>query len=81
VTEPAAERTTNEEAEISPKPQMNNATDSNIEVSVVTLRSPEAIRRLVEIGVRGRNEASRQDHRNELRGCRLASCVFKYALA
>jgi len=54
VTEPAAERTTNEEAEISPKPQMNNAIDSNIEVSVVTLRSPEAIRRLVEIGLRGK---------------------------
>jgi hypothetical protein len=34
MTEPAAERTTNEEAEISPKPQMNSTTDSNIEVSV-----------------------------------------------
>jgi hypothetical protein len=54
VTEPAAERTTNEEAEISPKPQMNNATDSNIEVSVVTLRSPDAIRRLVEIGLKAK---------------------------
>jgi hypothetical protein len=42
VAEPAAERTTNEEAEIIPELQINDTTDSNIEVSVVTLRSRAA---------------------------------------
>jgi hypothetical protein len=42
-----------------PKFQMNRSTHSNIEVSAVTLRSREAIRRLVKIGVEGEGQMSK----------------------